>query len=366
MGHPDLVPIRKELSAELKEYLKEARKGKHTIAIVGFAPTTRDIAPYDDPDVEIWGLNEAYNFDLLTRWDRWFQIHQQWSYRRPENRNDPGHWEWLQEVHEFPIYMQDVDPLVPASVKLPLQEIIDTFLPNVKRGVDKDIEYFTSSYAYLAGFAGYLHRDNLENLRVETYGFEMSTMTEYHYQKGSTEFWMGLLAGKGADIWVPGDCKLLHGLKYGYEVTQMINRQELEFRKRQLVDLEAEKVSALNNISGRRQEIEQMAQKAQKRLEASRKKLMKRPENEKLQELVAIREEALKELGGRHGELVREEVNALAHANAVSGGMQEINALLSYIDTQYEYTDEGEIRVPVPMVNLRQVGEEPKEDVKGT
>jgi len=366
MGHPDLVPIRKELSADLKEYLKEARKGKKTIAIVGFAPTTRDIAPYDDPDVEIWGLNEAYKYDFMKRWDRWFQIHQPWSYRRPENRNDPDHWEWLQKDHDFPIYMQDVDPDVPASIKLPLQEIIDTFLPNVIRGEGEVIEYFTSSYAYLAGFAALLHKDDLENLRLETYGFEMSTMTEYHYQKGSTEFWMGLLAGKGADIWAPEDCKLLHGLKYGYEVTQMINRQELEFRKRQLTEMEAEKVSALNNVSGRRQELEKLAQKAQKKLKSAQNRLMKRPDNEKLESLVEKREEDLKEFGERHQELVREEVNALSNANAVSGGLQEIQALIAYIDTQYKYNDDGDVRVPVPMVNLKQVGKEPKEDGEGS
>ena len=369
MGHPDLVPIKKELSAELKEYLEGARKGKKTIAIVGFAPTTRDIAPYDDPDVEIWSMNEAYKYDFMKRWDRWFQIHKAWSYRRPENRNDPDHWKWLQEEHDFPIYMQDVDPEVPASVKLPLQEIIDTFLPNIVRGDGNVIEYFTSSYAYLCSFALLLWKNGEWGdvpLRIETYGFEMSTMTEYHYQKGSTEGWMMFAAALGVDIWVPEDCKLLNGLKYGYEVTQMINRQELEFRKRQLTDMEAEKVSALNNISGRRQELEKMAKKAQKKLEGSRKRLMKTPKNKKLESLVETADEDLKELGKRHQELVREEVNALSNANAVSGGLQEIQALIAYIDTQYKYNDDGDVRVPVPMVNLKQVGEEPKENGEGS
>jgi len=146
----------------------------------------------------------------------------------------------------------------------------------------------------------------------------------------------------------------------------MINRQELEFRQKQLTDIEAEKVSALNNISGRRQEVELMAQNAQKKLEAARKRLSKKPKDKKLESLVEKRDEELKELGDRHSELVREEVHALSNANAVSGGMQEIQALIAYIDTQYEYTDEGEVRVPVPMVNLKQVGREPEEDGEGS
>jgi len=369
MGHPELVPIQKELSAELKEYLKEARKGKKTIAIVGFAPTTRDLAPYDDLDVEIWSLNEAYHYPWMKRWDRWFQIHKPWSYQRPENRNDPEHWEWLQQDHDFPIYMQDVDPDVPASVKLPLQEIIDTFLPNVRRGSGDICEYFTSSYAYLCSFALWLWKQGEWGdvpLRIETYGFEMSTMTEYHYQKGSTEGWMMYASALGVDVWVPDYCKLLHGLKYGYEVTQMINRQELEFRQKQLAEMEAEKVSALNNISGRRQEVEGIAQKAQKKLEASRKRLMKKPESKELQALVETQGEELKEIGQRHSELVGEEVHALSNANAISGGLQEIGALISYIDTQYKYNDSDDPRVPVPMVNLKQVGKEPDTDGEGS
>ncbi len=369
MGHPDLVPIRKELSADMKEYLKEAREGKKTIAIVGFAPTTRDIAPYDVTDVEIWGLNEAYNYPFMKRWDRWFQIHQAWSYRRPENRNDPGHWEWLKQDHDFPIYMQDVDPEVPASVKLPLQEIIDTFLPNVTRGDGEICEYFTSSYAYLCSFALYLWKQGEWGdvpLRIETYGFEMSTMTEYHYQKGSTEGWQMYAAALGVDVWVPEHCKLLSGLKYGYEVTQMINRQELEFRQKQLNDIEAEKVSALNNISGRRQELEQMAREAQKKLAGSREEFLKSPKSRKWKNLIKSQEEDLNALGERHQDLVHQEVDALSNANAVSGGLQEIEALIAYIDTQYKYNDDGDVRVPVPMVNLKQVGEEPKEDGEGS
>ena len=405
MNHPDLLPVQRELSAELKEYLEEQRKGKKTIAIVGFAPTTREIAPYDDPDVEIWALNEAYLQDWLIRWDRWFQIHKPWSYMRPENRNDPNHWLWLQNKSdsclecrgtgtsllnkdkecsqcegtgvyipkrrtdwEFPIYMQDEDPEVPNSERFPLEEIIKMFLPTVVRGAGIISEYFTSSYAYMCSFALYLWKTGEFGdvpLRIETYGFEMSTETEYHYQKGSTEFWMGYANALGVDIWIPEACKLLDGQKYGYEVTQMINRQELEFRKRQLDQIEQERLAALNTVSGKRQGKEEELQKAQKRLFAAQQRLNANPDNAGLEEMVEERTAEVEEIGEEYNLLMQQEINALSNANAVGGASQEIDALLAYIDTQYDYRDEGDVRVPVPLVGRKDVPGAEGEPVDG-
>jgi len=389
---PGLLPLQKEFTAEQAKWLEEQRKGKKTIAIVGFAPTTRDLAPFDVPDIEIWALNEAYaQDDWLKRWDRWFQIHKPWSYRRKENRNDPNHWYWLQnsegQCHacrgtgksrfkrapddikdcewcnasgyykpdrrtDFPIYMQDADPDVPGAVRFPLEEIMDMFLGNFTGGMDR-IEYFTSSYAYMASLALYLWKTGEWGdvpLRVETYGFEMSTDTEYHYQKGSTEFWMGMMGALGVDVWVPEYCKLLYGRKYGYEVTQMINRQELEARKRQIEVIENEKVAALNQVSGQRQQAEKEGQKSQKRLQAARERLSKDPTNEKLERLVEDRVEEVEERLLEYNGLMQQEVNALSEANAVAGAGQEIEALIAYIDTQYDFTDDENIRIPVPKI----------------
>jgi len=52
-------------------------KKKKKVAILGFTET-RKVAPYNDPDFEIWGLNDLYRFraaDDVQRWDRWFEIH---------------------------------------------------------------------------------------------------------------------------------------------------------------------------------------------------------------------------------------------------------------------------------------------------
>jgi len=233
--------------------LRKARKGKKTVAIVGLAPTSCSLAPFDDSDVEIWCLNEAHAFpQWLTRWDRWFQIHDTVSWHRFIAKRDVrGHSEWLKEKHhasnvriprkqtkwevfkqrfvslfvkenEFahyqkqidekikPIYMQYWTPEVPGSVSYPLYEIQKRAFKNFWRGDDNLVKYFTSTFAYMAGIA------ELEDFeRVEIYGFEMTDEIEYITQKACAEFWIGYLMGKGVEIYVPENCQILWSWLYG-------------------------------------------------------------------------------------------------------------------------------------------------------
>ena len=90
------------------------------LAIVGSGPETRDLAPFDDNDYEIWIFNEAATSPWCKRWDAVFQMHEPELYKG-HNTKDPNHWGWLQQSHGKPIYMQEVDPLVPDSVNYPLE-----------------------------------------------------------------------------------------------------------------------------------------------------------------------------------------------------------------------------------------------------
>lgn len=249
--------------------LRKIRKGKKTVAIVGMAPTSCSLAPFDDPDVEIWGLNEAHAFDWMKRWDRWFQIHATDSWKRYIAKRDVvGHFDWLMQKHpgkvqaeeskltlqsfwrqiknkfEYddrsnvthwkqvinnifrgqsrkehlasieeeklkPIYMQYWHPQVPNSVDYPLWEVFHEFFKDFRRGDDK-IKYFTSTFAYMMGVA------LLEGFeRIEIYGFEMADEIEYVMQKACGEFWIGMALGKGVEVYTPADSQLLYSELYG-------------------------------------------------------------------------------------------------------------------------------------------------------
>ena len=45
------------------------------LALVGMNVRTRANAPFDDPDFEIWTLNESYTGAWMKRYDVLFQLH---------------------------------------------------------------------------------------------------------------------------------------------------------------------------------------------------------------------------------------------------------------------------------------------------
>lgn len=239
---------------------------KDKVAIVGFAENTRDFTPWEDPDYEIWSLNEGHNpliFPFIKRWDRWFQLHPRWDYSRDSNGNDPNHFYWLQNKQavcnkckgskqliklnapkEAPIpcpdcnatgvytppdnramaqviYLQEAEDDIPGSVTYPLKEVSEFLYPHLK-----GYKYFTSSFAYMLGLAAYMGFK-----QIDCYGFEMGSQTEYHYQRANAEYLIGLLHGRGVDVRLPKNTTMLKGKLYGYENMKTGYRHMLEMRK---------------------------------------------------------------------------------------------------------------------------------------
>ena len=210
IGGEEVGGILAEQDPETAEKLRKLRKGKKTVALVGMAPTSCSLAPWDDPEVEIWGLNEAHAFPWMKRWDRWFQVHATESWKRYIAKRDVrGHFEWLKQEYKKPVYMQYWNPEVPDSIDYPLYEVVSEFFKNFRRGEDK-VKYFTSTIAYMFGVA------LLEKFeRIEVYGFEMADDIEYVRQKACAEFWIGMALGRGVEVYTPHNCQILYSDLYG-------------------------------------------------------------------------------------------------------------------------------------------------------
>ena len=58
----DVASVLTPQHPKVAKRLRELRRGKKTVAIVGLSPTSCSLAPFDDRDVEIWGLNEGHAF----------------------------------------------------------------------------------------------------------------------------------------------------------------------------------------------------------------------------------------------------------------------------------------------------------------
>ena len=178
---------------------------KDTIAIVGSHPKTRLEFDFSRTDCDVWVFNEALSSPNET-WcphaDAVFQMHVPVIWQNPNNRNDPKHYGWLQTNTTVPVYMQDVYPDVPMSVRYPLDDVCS--------GLNFNKRYFTSSVAYALALAAHLPYK-----RVEVYGVEMETDTEYRYQRDGVTFWLGIAIGRGKEV--IAHCSMFDAPMYGYE-----------------------------------------------------------------------------------------------------------------------------------------------------
>ena len=157
-----------------------------TVAIIGSHSDTRDNFDWEREDCDVWVFNEAVKGDWCKRSDAVFQMHQPTIWRASTNRNDPKHYEWLQQQDNPTIWMIDKFEDVPKSEKYPLEGVL-AMVPR--------FGYFTSSVAYAIALAIYQQYD-----RIEVYGVEMATGTEYAHQRVGVAFWLGVAVGKGIDV----------------------------------------------------------------------------------------------------------------------------------------------------------------------
>ena len=180
------------------------------VAIVGFAGT-RDMAPYNDPEIEIWSVNNLYKF--IPRTDRIFQLHRK-DLLIGEHHGVTGreHLEYLQNCG-IPIYMQEHYEDIPTSIKYPLEEMIEEFgMPRLGDEHTKDA-YFTNTISFMIALA--IHEGFDE---IHIFGVDMAVAVEYREQRPSCEYYIGIAKGKGIKIVMPAECDLLKTrFIYGYE-----------------------------------------------------------------------------------------------------------------------------------------------------
>lgn len=204
------------------------------VAIVGFAPSSMEDVKFvwDDPDMEIWGINQLYMAfpKMAEKATRWFQIHHRHSYDACVTR-DHSHHEWLAKQTKFPIYMQRKEPDIPMSIKFPVIEILQKFR-----------RYFTNSISWEIAVA------ILEGFKeVHLYGIDMAQDSEYAFERPSVEYFLGYLEGTGAKLVLPDKCDLCKSMwLYPFEddapfrAKVEARRQELRGRLNQSIQQESQ------------------------------------------------------------------------------------------------------------------------------
>ena len=245
------------------------------IIMIGMNPRTRHLIPWD-ADAEYWTLNEGACKDWVKRWDVLFQIHPRWDWDRVNNMADPNHplfmkgvsgltclyckgtnevfqdgqaveCPWCEEEHYIipdhrwtngqpkKIIMQDVNEDVPGCVRYPIATVTHEEI--------NESPYLTSTLAHMLAYAIAFYQD----CKIELYGFEAESNTEYAVQRPCIEYWIGYGRGQGMSIEAPGS-HLLTGRHYAYEDYDQGYRSRLELRKRQLQEqLNAAEIEAIKS-----------------------------------------------------------------------------------------------------------------------
>lgn len=157
------------------------------IAIVGGAKASFELAPYDDPEWEIWALGNQMDRHGHHRITRIFEIHDDLS------EHDPKYAKWLTDFNIPLIVRESFPEKVSHASAFPLEADV--------------LGKLSSSPAYMMALA--IHEGATH---IGIYGIDMSVNDhEYFKQRPDMYAWIGYAMGKGIEITIPDESPLFKG-----------------------------------------------------------------------------------------------------------------------------------------------------------
>lgn len=212
---------------------------KNILVIMGSHPNSRKSFDWSREDCDIWLFNEAPTGEdesgnkIYKKCDAFFQLHHEAIWRSPKNRSDEHHGEWLRSGKTPPVYMQKKYSDVPKAIKYPIEDVLE-LTKNVKLANGKDFKCFTSSPDLALALVANLHKKGLRYKKVEMWGIELETESEYRYQRLGFGFWLGYLAGIGVELEIHND--MFNLPIYGYEGDLAISSDDIKRRVEELTE----------------------------------------------------------------------------------------------------------------------------------
>ncbi len=154
------------------------------VAVIGLAADSHDLAPWNDPEWERWGLAWDGEWPKL---DRTFEMHELAELKQ---KSKPGYIDALQ--HRTRLYMPEQYAEVPGCIAYPFEEVAQTCGP-----------HWHSSIAY--AFALAIHEGAEE---IGLWGVQMKAGDEYGYQRPNMTYLIGLARGRGIKVHLHETCQL--------------------------------------------------------------------------------------------------------------------------------------------------------------
>jgi hypothetical protein len=210
-------------------------KATKKIAILGRAPSSLGLAPYDDPEWDIWTLgNAAQKMDEqsgqqkgvvnLPRWNRLFELH---NLDEKKGTWPDDYYNWLGGDHGKPVVISAPHPDCPHGIVYPWQEVFDKFGTYLNNSVSEMI-----AMALLEG-ATHLGLYGIDMAQTDTALHNGNP--EYQHQRPSCEYMVGIAKGMGVDVFIPDTSDLLKCSRvYGLQWDNGKNLQKFIARTKEL------------------------------------------------------------------------------------------------------------------------------------
>lgn len=225
---------------------------KKTLVIMGSHPNGARNFDWTRTDCDIWLFNEAPSNEKYKKSDAVFQLHTEAIWKSPKNRSDEGHYAWLKSGKTPKVYMQEKYKDVPKSVKYPIKDVIG-LTDNIKLANGKRFKYLTSSPDLALALVAQMYKEGKRYERVEIWGIELETESEYRHQRTGFGFWVGYLAALGVNLEIHNH--IFNSLIYGYEGDIALSSKDIQKRIDELKkglggDYHAEANRLLGSIEG--------------------------------------------------------------------------------------------------------------------
>lgn len=283
---------------------------KPAVAILGFGPRTRDGVWDAVGRVDaIWSMNYFHRYKFPPV-DLVFELHTV-DYLLSPAHNFADHVAWMERNREIPIFMQERHPRFPMSRRYPMEEVLADIHANVFRLAGpgdmpllEPVYFQTSTISWALALA--IHEGYR---RIELYGIDLDSDTEYRYQRDAVSYALGVAAGRGVEIIIPRRSSVMNANLYGYEREGMISRQTLELYRGQLKNQLNRELAKANRFNG---EYISLVKKAQALAPGEEQDRIIAKANE-----VQARVQA-----------------AVSLAHTISGGVQVVEKLIAEIDME--------------------------------
>jgi hypothetical protein len=163
------------------------------IALIGSAPSSVALAPYDDPEWKIWACSPGAT-SSLKRVDAFFEIHRY----QPHDTATwyPEYVGWMR-AQTCPVYMIEAHPDFPASVAFPVDAMIERFGRN----------FWTSSLAWMMALA-IVEVEGKAGAEIALYGVDMAATDEYGHQKPGCLYFIEIARSLGITVTIPPESDL--------------------------------------------------------------------------------------------------------------------------------------------------------------